>query len=75
MGKKISKIKVIFEDSTLTDLQKYKKINDLTNKRFSLWFVFISLNSIILPLFFFPPNVKIDNQNLIPILASRDLKK
>ena len=60
---------MIFEDSSLTDLQKYKKINDLPNKTKSLWTVIICLNSIIWPLLLITPNADMDNKNLNPIVA------
>ena len=62
---------MIFEDDSLSELQKYKKINDLQNKRSSLWTI-VSLSAIILPLLFIIPNVEIDNQNLSPIVAFKE---
>ena len=75
MGNKISKIKMIFEDNSLSDLQKYKKISDLQNKSSRLWTIAIGLNAIIWPLLFTIPNVEIDNPSLSPIVALKDLKK
>ena len=74
MVKNSSKIKTIFEDSSLTDQQKYKKINHLANKGSRLWIFVISLNTITLPLLFITPNLEINNQNLNPIVALKDLK-
>ena len=62
---------MIFEDDSLSELQKYKKINDLQNKRSSLWTI-VSLSAIILPLLFIIPNVEIDNQNLSLIVAFKE---
>lgn len=75
MVKNISKIKMIFEDSSLSDLQKYKKINDLTKKLPRFWIVAVGLNSIIWPLLFITPNVEIENQTLIPIVALKGFKQ
>ena len=63
---------MIFENSSLTNKQKYKKINDLANKGSAFWTVLISLNSIIWPILFITPNVEIDNQYLNPIVALRN---
>ena len=75
MGKKKSEYKKIFEDNSLSDLQKYKKISDLQNKSSRLWTIAIGLNAIIWPLLFTIPNVEIDNPSLSPIVALKDLKK
>jgi len=72
MGNKISKIKMIFEDNSLSDLQKYKKISDLQNKVSRFWTVVIGLNAIIWPLLFIIPDIEIDNQNSSPIVALKD---
>ena len=72
MGNKISKIKMIFEDNSLSDLQKYKKISDLQNKVSRFWTVVIGLNAIIWPLLFIIPYIEIDNQNSSPIVALKD---
>ena len=74
MEKKISKIKKIFEDNSLSDLQKYKKISALQNKGTKYWAVIIGLNAIIWPLLLIIPNVDIDNQKLSPIVALKDWK-
>ena len=72
MRKKKSEYKRIFEDNSLSDLQKYRKISNLQDKRSKLWFVVISLNAIIWPLLFIFPNVEIDNPNISPIVARKD---
>ncbi len=69
MNRKNSDYKMIFEDSSLSDLQKYIKITNLYNKRSRFWTIIIGLNAIILPLLFIAPNVKIDNSNLSPIVV------
>ncbi len=60
---------MIFEDKSLSDLQKYKKINYLQNKGSRYLTAFIGLNAIILPLLFIIIKVEFDNQNLSPIVA------
>ena len=72
MSKKKSKYKKIFEDNSLSDLQKYRKINNLHNKASRFWSVVISLNAIIWPLLLIIPNVEIDNSNRSPIVALKD---
>ena len=72
MGKKKSEYKKIFEDNSLSDQQKYKKISNLQNKGSRLWTVIIGLNAIIWPLLFTIPNVEIDNPSLGPIVALKD---
>ena len=67
-----SKFKKIFEDNSLSDLQKFRKINALQRNDSRFWIIFISLNAIVLPLLFFIPNVEIDNSNLSPIVAKKD---
>ena len=69
MSKKKSEYKRIFEDNSLSDLQKYKKISNLQNKSSRFWSVFIGLNAIIWPLLFIIPNVEIDNPNINPIVS------
>ena len=75
MGNKISEYKKVFEDNSLSDQQKYKKINNLFNKKVSTfnnlrcWCVVISLNVIIWPLLINIPNVEKNNSNLIPIVS------
>ena len=63
---------MIFEDNSLSDLQKYKKISDLQNKVSRFWTVVIGLNAIIWPLLFIIPDIEIDNQNSSPIVALKD---
>ena len=72
MSKNQSEYKRIFEDNSLSDLQKYRKINNLQNKVSRFWSVVIGLNAIIWPLLFIIPNVEIDNPNRSPIVALKD---
>ena len=72
MGKKKSEYKMIFEDNSLSDLQKYRKISNLQNKDSRFWSVVIGLNVILWPLLFIVPNLEIDNPNISPIVASKD---
>ena len=68
----MSELKKIFEDISLTDLQKYKMISNLYNGPSMFWGVFIGVNAIVLPLQFLTPNVEIDNSSSIPIVAFKD---
>tara|TARA_Y100001968_G_scaffold266350_1_gene255823 strand:+ start:938 stop:1156 length:219 start_codon:yes stop_codon:yes gene_type:complete len=72
MSKKKSEYKRIFEDNSLSDLQKYRKINNLQNKGSRIWSAFVGLNAIIWPLLFIVPNIEIDNPNISPIVALKD---
>tara|TARA_Y100001968_G_C18872608_1_gene487911 strand:- start:131 stop:349 length:219 start_codon:yes stop_codon:yes gene_type:complete len=72
MVNKKSLYKKIFEDNSLSDLQKYRKISDLQNKSKRLWSIAIGLNAIVWPLVFIIPNPEIDNSNLSPIVALKD---
>ena len=72
MSKKKSEYKRIFEDNSLSDLQKYRKINNLQNKVSRFWSVVIGLNAIIWPLLFIIPNVEVDYPNRSPIVALND---
>ena len=72
MSKKKSEYKKIFEDNSLSDLQKYRKITNLQNKVSKFWSVVIGLNVISWPLLFIIPNVQIDNPNRIPTVALKD---
>ena len=72
MSKKKSEYKRIFEDNSLSDPQKYRKISNLQNKVSRFWSVVIGLNAIIWPLLFIISNVEIDNPNIIPIVALKD---
>ena len=72
MSKKNSEYKRIFEDNSLSDLQKYRKITNLQNKVSKFWSVVIGLNAIIWPLLFINSNVEIDNPNRSPIVALKD---
>ena len=80
MGKKTSVYKKIFEDISLTDTQKYNRINFLQTKRIVInnssrfLCILICLNIIIWPLIITIPNTKIDNTNSkkIGILATKN---
>ena len=72
MSKNKSEYKRIFEDNSLSDLQKYSQIGNLQKKGSKFWSVVIGLNSIIWPLLFIIPNVEIDNPNTSPIVALKD---
>ena len=80
MGKKTSVYKKIFEDISLTDTQKYNRINFLQTKRIVInnssrfLCILIGLNIIIWPLIITIPNTKIDNTNSkkIGILATKN---
>ena len=72
MSKKKSEYKRIFEDNSLSDLQKYRKISNLQNKFSRFWSVVIGLNAIIWPLLFILSNVEVDNPNRSPIVALKD---
>tara|TARA_Y100001968_G_scaffold286438_1_gene287191 strand:- start:425 stop:652 length:228 start_codon:yes stop_codon:yes gene_type:complete len=75
MGTNKSDYKRIFEDNSLTDLQKYRKISDLQNKGSKFWSVVIGLIAIAWPLLFIISNAEIDNPNLTPTVALKDSKK
>tara|TARA_Y100001968_G_C18795194_1_gene453075 strand:+ start:179 stop:400 length:222 start_codon:yes stop_codon:yes gene_type:complete len=68
-GKAKSKYKQIFEDNSLSNLQKYKKINDLQHKGSGFWAVLIGLNAIFWPLLIISPNIDIDNPNSNIVVA------
>ena len=72
MSKKKSKYKKIFEDNSLSDLQKYRMITNLQNKNSIFWSVVIGLNAILWPLLFVIPNIEIDNSKISPIVALKD---
>ena len=72
MSKKKSEYKKIFEDNSLSDLQKYRKITNLQNKVSKFWSIVIGLNVISWPLLFIIPNVQIDNPNRSPTVALKD---
>ena len=69
MSKKKSEYKRIFEDNSLSDLQKYRKINNLQNKVARFWSVVIGFSVIIMRLLIIIPNVEIDNPNINPIVS------
>tara|TARA_Y100001968_G_scaffold143036_1_gene130710 strand:+ start:103 stop:330 length:228 start_codon:yes stop_codon:yes gene_type:complete len=75
MDTKKSEYKKIFEDNSLSDQQKYKKISNLQNKGSRFWTVVIGLNAIIWPLLFIIANVEIDNPNSSPIVTLKDRKR
>ncbi len=72
MSKNKSEFKRIFEDNSLSDLQKYRQISNLQKKSSRFWLVVIGLNVIIWPLLFIIPSVEIDNPNISPIVALKD---
>ena len=72
MSKKKSEYKRIFEDNSLSDLQKYRKISNLQNKGSRFWSVVIGLNAVIWPLLYIIPNIEIDNPNISPNVALKD---
>ena len=74
MSKNKSEYKRIFEDNSLSDLQKYRKISNLQNKVSRFWSVVIGLNAIIWPLLYIIPNIEIDKPNINPIVALKDWK-
>ena len=71
MDKKKSEYKRIFEDDSLTDLQKYNQISYLHNKVSIFWNIFIGLNLIIWPLFLIIPSLEIENSNSTVALVDR----
>ena len=75
MSKKKSEYKRIFEDNSLSDLQKYRKISHLQKKGSRFWSVIVGLNAIIWPLLFVNTNIEIDDPNITPIAALKKLKK
>tara|TARA_Y100001968_G_C19072998_1_gene579311 strand:- start:332 stop:592 length:261 start_codon:yes stop_codon:yes gene_type:complete len=75
MDKNISEYKRIFEDDSLTDLQKYNQISYLHNKVSIFWNVFIGLNLIVWPLFLFIPSLEIESSNSKSIVALSHRKK
>ena len=72
MSKKKSPYKRIFEDNSLSDLQKYRKITNLQNKGSRFWSVVIGLNAVTWPLLYIIPHIEIDNSNTSPIVALKD---
>ena len=69
---KKSEYKKIFEDCSLSDQEKYKKISALHNKRSKFWTFFIGLNLIIWPFLFNFTNIETDNSNLSPIVELKN---
>ena len=78
MDKKTSEYKKIFEDNSLSDLQKYKMISALQNKKkFSgsisrFVFIVFGLNLIIWPYLLILPDVETDKPSLSHIVALKD---
>ena len=72
MSKNKSEFKKIFEDNSLSDLQKYRQISNLQKKSSRFYIVVIGLNVIIWPLLSIIPSVEIDNPNISPIVALKD---
>tara|TARA_B100000579_G_scaffold349058_1_gene302509 strand:+ start:321 stop:539 length:219 start_codon:yes stop_codon:yes gene_type:complete len=72
MSKKKSEYKRIFEDNSLSDLQKYRKISNLQNKSSRFWSVVIGLNAVVWPMLYILPNIEIDNPNISPTAALKD---
>ena len=58
---KKSEYKKIFEDCSLSDQEKYKKISALTNKGSRFWSVILGLNVIIWPFLLNFTNIETDN--------------
>ena len=71
---KKSEYKKIFEDCSLSDQEKYKKISALQNKAPRFWSVVLGLNIFIWPLLFIITNVETDNSNMSPIIALKNTK-
>ena len=69
---KNSEHKKIFEDCSLSDQAKYKKISALQNKALRFWSVVLGINVIIWPFLFIFTNIETDNSNLSPIVASKN---
>ena len=74
MVKKKSEYKKIFEDDSLSDQQKYTKINNIQHNSSNFWTFLIGLNLIIWPLVIFTPNIEIDHTNS-NLVFSKDLKR
>ena len=72
MSKNKSELKRIFENNSLSDLQKYSQISNLQKKSSRFWSIVIGINVIIWPLLFITPSVEIDNPNISPIVALKD---
>ena len=66
---------MIFEDTSLSDLQKYRKISNLQKKVSGFWSFFISLNVIIWLSLLIIPNLETNNKNLSPIVELKDRDK
>ena len=71
---KKSEYKKIFEDCSLSDQEKYIKINALPNKGSKFWSVILGLNVIIWPFLFIFTNIETDSSNLNPIVALKNSK-
>ena len=64
----------IFEDRSLSDQEKYKKISALPNKGSKFWCLILGLNVIIWPVLLNFTNIETDNSNLKPIAALKSAK-
>ena len=69
---KKSEYKKIFEDCSLSDQEKYKKISALPYKVSKFWSVILGLNVIIWPFLLNFTNIETDNSNLHPIVALKN---
>jgi len=69
---KKSEYKKIFEDCSLSDQEKYKKISALPNKGSKFWSLILGLNVIIWPFLLNFTNIETDNSNLHPIVALKN---
>tara|TARA_Y100001968_G_C19235448_1_gene656651 strand:- start:519 stop:746 length:228 start_codon:yes stop_codon:yes gene_type:complete len=74
MTTQISKYKIIFEDNSLSDQEKYKKISNLQNKASKFWSIVLGLNVIFWPFLFIFTNIETDNSNLSPIVFLKNSK-
>ena len=72
MSKNKSEFKRIFEDNSLSNLQKYRQISNLQKKSSRLWSIVVGLNVIIWPMLFIIPSVEIENPNISSIVALKD---
>lgn len=78
MRKSISEYRKIFEDNTLSDQEKYNKINDLQSKKIlndnftGFCGVIIGLNLMIWPSIFIINNLENDKSNLRPIATLKN---
>tara|TARA_Y100001978_G_C23426459_1_gene306238 strand:+ start:252 stop:470 length:219 start_codon:yes stop_codon:yes gene_type:complete len=71
MAKEKSEYKMIFEDSSLSDLQKYKKITNIYNNNSKFWTFVIGMNFIIISSLIIIPETEFDNSNYSPVIATK----